>query len=166
MYDFPKAGPEHERFSLFTGEWDSQVRFYFDPTQPPMEKTGRYSATLNLGGYFFDREFEVQLDDAGDFAQLAFHGRGLTGYDPFESKYLGIWADSGSPALYRTEGVFDASGKVFTESSVGPCPDGKELYLRLITEVIDPDHQRFSIRRPTGAGEDVLITEMVHTRRR
>ena len=28
---------------------------------------------------------------------------GLTGYDPFQRKYLGVWADSGSPALYWTE---------------------------------------------------------------
>ena len=93
MYDFPKVGPEQERLSLFTGEWDSQVRFYFDPSLPPMEKIGRYTAKLDLGGYFLHREFEVQLDDAGTFAELAFHGRGLTGYDPFARKYLGVWAE-------------------------------------------------------------------------
>ncbi|EHK54368.1 DUF1579 family protein [Allomesorhizobium alhagi] len=166
MYEFPKVGPEQERFSLFAGEWDSQVRFYFDPTQPPMEKAGRYTAKLNLGGYFLDREFEVDLDDAGDFAQLAFHGRGLTGYDPFAGKYLGVWADSGSPALYQTEGAFDASGRVFKEVSVGPGPDGKELHLRLITEIAGSDRQLFSIRRLLETGEEVLITEMVHTRKR
>jgi hypothetical protein len=166
MYDFPKVGPGHDRFAIFTGEWDSKVRFYFDPSQPPMEKTGRYSAKLSFGGYFFERDFEVQLDDAGDFSQLAFQGRGLSGYDPFEGKYLGVWADSGSPALYRTEGAFDASGKVFTESSVGPGPDGKPMHLRLVTEIIDGEQQRFSIVKPTENGEHVLITEMVHTRRR
>ncbi|XSC45756.1 DUF1579 family protein [Bradyrhizobium sp. RDT10] len=164
MYNFPKVGPEQERFSLFTGEWDSQVRFYFDPPNHRWRRSGAISPSSILAA-IFDREFEVQLDDAGDFAELAFHGRGLTGYDPFAGRYLGIWADSGSPALYRTEGTFDASGKVFTESSVGPGPDGKELHLRLITEVIDPDRQRFSIQRLMATGEDVLIPEMVHARR-
>jgi Protein of unknown function (DUF1579) len=166
MYDFPKVGLEQERLSLFTGEWDSQVRFYFDPSVPPMEKIGRYTAKLDLGGYFLHREFEVQLDDAGNFAELAFHGRGLTGYDPFARKYLGVWADSGSPALYRTEGAFDSSGKVFKEASVGPGPSGEDLHLSMTTEVTSQDRLLFKIWRQLETGEDVLVTEMAHVRRR
>jgi Protein of unknown function (DUF1579) len=166
MYDFPKVGPEQERLSLFTGEWDSQVRFYFDSSLPPMEKIGRYTAKLDLGGYFLHREFEVQLDGAGNFAKLAFHGRGLTGYDPFAGKYLGVWADSGSPAVYRTEGAFDSSGTIFKETSVGPGPSGEELRLSMVTEAPSPDRLVFKIWRLLETGEEVLITEMTHARRR
>jgi hypothetical protein len=165
MYEFPKPGAQQERLSLFAGEWDSHVRFYFDPSMPPMEKTGRYTARLDLGGYFLHREFEVQLDEAGDFSALAFHGRGLTGFDPFVGKYIGVWADSGSPALYQVEGAFDTTGKIFKEDSVGPGPSGEELRLSMTTEAAGPDRLLFKISRKLDSGEEVPITEMEHVRR-
>jgi hypothetical protein len=124
------------------GEWNSQVKFYFQPGTPPMESNGTYTAKLDLGGYFLHREFEVELDSAADFKGLAFHGRALTGYDPYQKKYIGVWADSGSPAIYRTEGAFNKSGNLYTEISEGPDP-GKPMKFRMTTELWDQDHMLF-----------------------
>jgi Protein of unknown function (DUF1579) len=86
MYEFPKPGAEQESLTKLSGDWKSEVKFYFAPDAPPMVKPGTYRAKLDLGGYFLHREFRVDLDDAGDFKALAFHGYGLTGYDPFQRK--------------------------------------------------------------------------------
>ncbi|MGH7717792.1 MAG: DUF1579 family protein [Gemmatimonadaceae bacterium] len=122
-------------------------------------------AKMDLGGYFLNREFEVALDDAGDFKGLAFHGRGLTGYNPYERKYLGVWVDSGSPAVYRTEGAFNDAGNLYTETSEGPDPQGNYMRMRLTTEVQDDDLQLFRIYQLDKDGRERLLTEMVHTRR-
>ena len=165
MYDFPQPGAEQERLKQMTGEWNSQVKFYFQPGTPPMESNGTYRAKLDLGGYFLHREFEVELDSAADFTGLAFHGRALTGYDPYQKKYIGVWADSGSPAIYRTEGAFDKSGNLYTEISEGPDPEGKPMKFRMTTELKDQDHMLFKMYRPSEDGEEYLVTEIAHTRR-
>ena len=166
MYDFPQPGAEQERLEQMTGDWNSQVKFYFQPGTPPMERDGTYTAQLDLGGYFLHREFEVELEDAADFTGLAFHGRALTGFDPYQNKYIGVWADSGSPAIYRTEGAFDQSGKLYIETSEGPDPEGKPMKFRMTTEIKDQDHMLFKMYRPSEDGEEYLTTEIAHTRRK
>jgi hypothetical protein len=164
MYEFPPPGDEQQKLDMLAGDWSSEVRFYFDPAAEPMVKPGTYRATLDLGGYFLRREFRVDLDDAGDFKALAFHGFGLTGYDPFQRKYCGFWADSGSPAIYRTEATFDPSGDVYTETSHGPDPTGEPMRLRMVTTRHDPDHLQFNLFRTDDSGGETLVTEMRHTR--
>jgi hypothetical protein len=165
MYEFPKPGAEQNRLERLTGTWDSHVKFYFDAAAPAMEKSGQYTAKLDLGGYFLTREFKVTLDDAGDFTGLAFHGCGLTGYDPFKQQYLGVWVDSGSPALYRTEGTFNAAGDIFTEISEGPDPSGNPMRMRMVTEVKQANEIVFKLYRLGEDGLACLVTEMTHRRR-
>jgi Protein of unknown function (DUF1579) len=164
MYEFPKPGAEQETLTKLSGDWKSEVKFYFAPDAPPMVKPGTYRARLDLGGYFLRREFRVDLDDAGDFKALAFHGYGLTGYDPFERKYRGVWADSGSPALYLTEGSFNAAGDVYTETSRGPDPTGKPLVMRMVTTLRGRDRLSLQMYRIEEGGTETLITEMDHVR--
>jgi hypothetical protein len=163
MYEFPKPGAEHQTLAMLAGDWNSEVRFYFDAASEPMVKAGTYQARLDLGGYFLRREFLVDLDDAGEFKALAFHGYGLTGYDPFQRKYLGVWVDSGSPALYFTEGSFDASGDIYTETSRGPDATGKPMTLRMVTSRHGENRLKFNLFRLDGGANETLITEMEHT---
>jgi hypothetical protein len=164
MYAFPKPGAEQATLAKLSGNWKSQVKFYFAPGAPPMVKPGAYTAKLELGGYFLHREFRVDLDAADDFKAIAFHGYGLTGYDPFQRKYLGVWVDSGSPALYLTEGSFDATGAVYTETSRGPDPSGGALVIRMVTTLHGRDHLTFEMYRVEQDGGQSLITEMDHLR--
>jgi hypothetical protein len=158
MYDFPKPGPEHKQLEQLTGTWDSAVKVYFQPDAPPYESSGECVTKLDLGGYFLIRDFS--------YGGEGFRGRGLTGYDPFQKKYLGVWVDSDSPGVYRTEGSFDASGKIFTETSDGPDPQGKPLRMRMTTEIKDENHLLFKIYRRGEDGGESLLTEITHTRRK
>jgi hypothetical protein len=164
MYEFPKPGAEQALLAKWTGDFHSDVRFYVAPGVPPMVKTGSYSAKLDLGGYFLHREFRVELDDAGDFKALAFHGRGLTGYDPFQRKYVGVWVDSGSPALYLTQASFNAAGDTYMETSHGPDPNGHPLILRMVTTFSDRDRLSFKMFRVDASGGETLTAEMDHVR--
>jgi hypothetical protein len=164
MYEFPKPGAEHATLAKLSGNWKSEVKFYFAKGAPPMVKSGAYTAKLELGGYFLQREFRVDLDDADDFKAIAFRGYGLTGYDPFQRKYLGVWADSGSPGLYQTEGSFNAAGDVYTETSRGPDPSGGPLVMRMLTTLHGRDRLTFKMYRVEQDGGLLLITEMEHLR--
>ncbi|WP_437942297.1 DUF1579 family protein [Sorangium sp. So ce341] len=164
MYEFPKPGPEQERLSKLAGEWKSEVKFYVEPGAPPMVKPGAHSARMDVGGYFLLREFRVDLDDAGDFKALAFDGRGLTGYDPFQRKYIGVWVDSGSPALYQTEASFDALGDVYTETSRGPGPSGEPLVIRMVTTFRARDEMVLEMFRVGEDGSETLVTEIRNVR--
>jgi Protein of unknown function (DUF1579) len=164
VYEFPKPGPQQEQLAKLAGEWSSEVRFYYEPGAPPMVSPGSATARLDIGGYFLDREFRVELEDAGDFKGLAFHGRGLTGFDPFEGKYRGVWVDSGSPALYFTEGSFDATGNVYTETSRGPDPTGGPLVIRMVTTMQGRDESLLQMFRVAEDGTETLVTEIASHR--
>lgn len=163
MYEFAKPGKEQQQLHKLTGEYSSEVKFYFMPDQPPMVSKGSFKAFINLGGYFLDREFKVNLDDAENFSGLAFHGRAYTGYDPFKRKYIGVWIDSGSPALYITEGYFSDSGNIYHETSIGPDPQGNPMKMRMTTEV-DNGKLLFTMFRANEDGSEILITKMIHTK--
>src|SRR5262245_31577289 len=74
--DFPKPGPEHEQLKQLAGVWDAQVKCN-QPGKAPEESKGEFTGTLDVGGFFLVTEFKGQL------AGQPFHGRGLTGFDPF-----------------------------------------------------------------------------------
>jgi hypothetical protein len=163
MYEFPKPGKEQQLLRKLVSNYTSEVKFYFMPDHPPMESKGSFNAKVDLGGYFLDREFKVELNDAENFSGLAFHGRAFTGYDPFKRKYMGSWVDSGSPAVYLTEGYFSAIENAYNEISIGPDPQGNPMKMRMTTEV-HKNKLLFNMFRVNEDGSEILITEMIHTK--
>src|SRR5262245_60560193 len=134
--EFPKPSAEHELFKQMTGVWDAHVKCSLPK---PMESKGEFTAKVDLGGFFLVTEFRGELGGA------PFQGRGISGYDPFKKKYVGVWVDLMSPALYTSEGGFDKSGKVFTELLEGPGPDGKPMKMRAVTEIKSKDQMHFQM---------------------
>lgn len=157
----PKPGPEHEQLKALVGDWDAQVKFYMKPGEKPEESKGEYTARLDVGGFFLTTEFKGQ-----PFGGMKFHGRGLTGYDPFKKKYVGVWVDSMSPAIFSSEGEFDKQGKVYKETMQGPGPDGKVMKMKMTTEIKDKDHVVFKLFNPGEDGKDVLMMEIGYTRKK
>src|SRR5690606_8060253 len=68
------------------------------------------------------------------------------GYDAQASKYVGTWVDSMSGYLWKYEGKVDASGKILTLESEGPCPmtKGRLSKFREVTEFKSDDHRVFT----------------------
>jgi hypothetical protein len=154
----PKPGPEHEVLKQLVGTWDAQVKCLV-PGQAAQESKGEYTARLDVGGLFLVTEFKGQL------AGGAFQGRGLTGYDPFKKKYRGVWVDSMSPGIFTSEGAFDKSGKIFTETMERPDPQGKPMKMRLTTELKDKDHMTFKMYARGEDGKENMMMEIAYTRK-
>jgi hypothetical protein len=155
--DYPKPGAEHERLKQLEGVWDAQVKCH-QPT--PQESKGVYTSKLDLGGFFLVCEFKAEI------AGQPFQGRAFTGYDPYKKKYVGVWVDSMSPAIYTIEGSFDKVGKVYTEIMEGPDPQGKPMKIRATTEIKDKDHMQFQMFLPGEDGKETLMMEIAYTRRK
>jgi Protein of unknown function (DUF1579) len=157
--DFPKPGAEHERLKQMAGIWDAQVKATFEPGKT-LESKGVFTAKLDVGGFFLVTEFK------GELAGEKFQGRGLTGYDPFKKKYVGVWVDSMSPGIYTSTGAFDSSGKVLTETMEGPDPKGNPMKFRAVTTVKDNDHMHFQMFAPNKEGKEELTMEIAYTRKK
>jgi hypothetical protein len=158
--DFPKPGAEHEQLKQMTGVWDAHVKCTFEPGKSPQESKGVFKAKMDLGGFFLMTEFK------GELGGQPFQGHGVTGYDPFKKKYVGIWVDSMSPAIYTTDGAFDKSGRVFTETLEGPDPKGKPMKMRAITQIKDKDHMHFQMHLRGEDGKESLMMEIAYTRKK
>lgn len=154
--DFPKPGPEHKRLEALAGKWDARIKCHMTSK----ESTGQFQAKVDLGGFFLITVFEGKMFDQ------PFKGRGITGYDSFKNRYTGIWVDSMSPAIYRSEGGFDKTGKVFTELLEGPDPKGKPMRMRAVTEVKDQDPMDFRMYLRGEDGKDTLMMEVAYTRKK
>jgi hypothetical protein len=155
--EYPKPGAEHELLKQLAGEWDAHVKCSL-PT--PQESKGEYTAKLDLGGFFLSSEFK------GEMAGKPFQGRGFTGYDPFKKKYVGVWVDSMGPGIYTSEGAFDKSGKVLTETMEGTCPEGKPMRMRATTHIKDRDHVHFQMHMRGEDGKEALMMEIAYTRKK
>jgi hypothetical protein len=158
--DFPKPGAEHDRLKQMVGVWDGLVKCSFEPGKSPQESKGVLTAKMDLGGFFLVTEFK------GELMGQAFHGRGMTGYDLFKKKYVGVWADSMSPAIYTSDAAFDKSGKVFTEIMEGPDPKGNPMKMRAVTTIKDQDHMHFQMFAQDKEGKESLMMETAYTRKK
>lgn len=155
----PKPGQEHERLRQMEGVWSAQVKCHAQPGKTE-ETKGEYTAKLDVGGFFLVTDFKAQLFGA------PFQGHGLTGYDPFKKKYVGVWVDSMSPAVYTSEGKFDEADKVYSETMEGPDPKGNPMKMRMTTQVLDKDHMVFKMYGPGPDGKDGLMMEISYTRKK
>jgi hypothetical protein len=67
------------------------------------------------------------------------------GFDPEKGKYVGTWVDSMNSYLWHYEGTVDATGKILTLETEGPCPMKPGLVrFREIIEFKSADHRVFT----------------------
>jgi len=158
--DIPKPDPEHEILKQMEGNWDAQVKYYMPSSETPLESKGESTAKMDVGGFFLVSEFKSQMEG------MAYHGRGISGYDPAKKKYVGVWVDSMSPVINVTEGTFDKSTNVFTETMEGVDPKGKTMKFRMTTKIEDKDHMLFKIFALGVDGKENLMEEIAYTRKK
>ncbi len=158
--EMPKPGPEHAKLKEMAGAWTAVVKCTFEPGKPAQESKGESTGKLDVGGFFLITEFKATI------LGMPFHGRGITGYDPFKKKYVGTWIDSMSPGIFRSEGSFDKSGKILTEMMEGPNEKGKTMKMRIVTEMKDADHMLFQMYAQGENGKENLMMEIAYTRKK
>lgn len=155
---FPPPGEEQKALAMMAGEWDVKMDCKMSPAGP-VPGTGTYTAKMDLNGYFLCCDLRASL------GEMPFEGKAITGYDPWQKKYVGTWVDSMSPALYKIEGEWDKEHKTYTESISGPGPDGKPMSFTMTTTVKDKDHLVSKMVMPGPDGNEMEMMTMTYTRK-
>jgi hypothetical protein len=159
--EFPKPGPEHEVLKQLEGTWEGDMKCHFPQAEgAPSTVKAQYTAKMDVGNFFLIGEIK------SEFFGQPFQGRVITGYDPFQKKYTGVWVDSMSPALYMTQGEWDKSNKTYNETMEGPGPDGKPMKFRSVSMVKGEDELHFTMYGPGEDGKEALMMEITYKRKK
>lgn len=155
----PKPGPEHEVLKQDEGTWDAVIEIM--PGSGIPNSKGVEVATMGCGGLCLITDFKGET-----MPGVAFHGHGVTTWDPAKKKYVGSWTDSMSQGLSISEGTWDAAAKKGTGSMEGPDMTGKIVKMRTVTEY-KPDGTRvFTLHGPGPDGTEGIVMRMTYTRRK
>jgi hypothetical protein len=139
MPQMPSPVKEHEWLKQFVGEWDSEVEITMEPGKPPQKGKGSERSRM-LGGFWLVAEGKGEME-----GMPAMTSRLTLGYDPEKGKYVGTWVDSMNSYLWVYEGTVDATGKILTLETEGPCPMKPGLVrFKEVIEFKSADHRVFT----------------------
>jgi hypothetical protein len=160
--DTPVPVKEHGWLQQFVGEWVTSVEVMMEPGQPPTQGKGEESARM-LGGFWLIGEGKGEMEGV----QGAMTSLLTLGYDAEKRKYVGTWVDSMNSYLWKYEGSVDASGKVLTLETVGPCPLKPGLVrFREVTEFRSKDHRVFTSSMQDDDGRWVTLVRADYRRKK
>lgn len=145
----PKPGPEHAILKRDEGVWDARVEMRMGPPGAPPEVTSGVETNTLVGGLWLVSDFK------GTMGAQPFHGHGTFGYDAVKKKYVGIWVDSMSMSLARSEGTYDAATDTLTLMGDGVGEDGKPMKFREVVMWTDRDNKIFTMYMPGPDGQEV-----------
>ncbi|HXH06712.1 MAG TPA: DUF1579 domain-containing protein [Vicinamibacterales bacterium] len=155
----PKPGPEHELFRQEEGTWDAVVEMSMPPGQAVTSR-GVETNTIGCGGLCLISDFKGEL-----MPGAAFHGHGITTWDPAKKKYVGSWTDSMSQGLGITEGTWDAATRTLTGWMEGPDMTGQTVRVKSVVEYRG-ETRIFTLYGPGPAGPETPMMKITYTRRR
>ena len=153
-------GPEHEHFEKMVGTWDTVTRMWMAPGAPPMESKGQTEFRLILDGRFVEQVYKCES------MGMPFEGLGITGYDRFKKKYVAIWMDNRSNAVFTSAGTADASGKVFTYYGTmdDPITGERDIVTRMVIRELTADQTIMEMYEKRAGTDESKTMEMTYTR--
>ncbi len=153
-------GAPHKLLADMAGSWNTKVKSWPAPNQPPMESTGTCEQKMILGGRFLQQEF------AGDMMGGVYNGIGFTGYDNHTKKYVSTWMDSMNTAILIFEGIGSDGGKSFTqETRYYDNPMRGPMKWRSVTKVVDDRTWIFELHGVDKKGKAERMMEITYTRK-
>ncbi len=157
-------GEAHKKLSDFAGVWETETRMWMggEGSGQPAVTKGKSEHKMILGGRFLLQEFK------GEMMGMPMTGWGLTGYDNYAKKYIGIWVDDMSTVLATMEGTMDKSGTVLTmfgkmdEWMTGEL--GKTV--KYVTRFISKDRHVFEIHDMSIGEPNTKVIEVTYMRKK
>jgi hypothetical protein len=158
----PKPGPEHEALKADVGTWDAKVEVIPAPGMQPMASKGVETNTMGCGGLCLISDFKGEMAPG-----QAFHGHGITAWDPAKKKYVGSWTDSMSAGLATGETTFDASRKKASGWMEAMDPaSGKPVKYRMNVEYPSPTTRTMTSYATGPDGKEFMNMRISYTRRK
>jgi hypothetical protein len=163
--DEPTMGPDEAArdqgwLKQLVGEWDTRLKVYMQPDQPPAESTGTDSVRA-LGDHWIVAETKTTMMGA------PYHGILSLGYDARKKHFVGTWIDSFGGRLWVYQGTLNAAGDTLTLMTEGPStqdPDKTARYKEIIQ--ITEDGRTFTSSIETGEGTWTKILTIEYRRKK
>jgi hypothetical protein len=154
-------GAPHKRLASLAGSWITKTTaLLMDPDTPPMVSKGTCKQQMILDGRFLLQEY------TGDMMGSTFKGINLIGYDNYTKKYVSIWVDSMSTAIYFFEGTASRNGKTITQVSRYDDPARGPLTWRSVSRIVDDNTMLYEMYQTPKRGKEEKMMEMTLTRKK
>lgn len=152
----PKTGA-HQALAMLVGDWQSTCKMAAMPGVPGMEKasewTGTEHAELVCNGLWLRASTDSKCNDQ------TMRGEWLVGYDPLQSKYVGIWCSSHDEPSHTSTGTYDEATRTWTFT--GKCPMGE---FRTVCVCKDPNSSTETCTMKGADGKESECMQVVRTR--
>ncbi|MCZ6597647.1 MAG: DUF1579 family protein, partial [Planctomycetota bacterium] len=113
------------------------------------------------GGLWVVTDYEDPNMPGGSFI-----GHGITGWDPYEEKYVGVWIDNQTANLGLMEGTWDEETQTLTMTAEGRDPMTGEVSTATSVMVFESaDKRRHSMKGPGPGGEEMEYFSIEYVRK-
>jgi len=150
-----EPGKPHLFLERLAGRWEAKIKAWMGPGEP-VEGRGVAMNEMIFGGRFLRMEYK------GEMMGETYVGLGLDGYDNVAQKYTGVWLDSMSTSIYRSEGECAQPCMARTMHGVHTDPlSGRTVKSRTLTKIVAPDEYTYKTWEENEQGEEVKTMEIV-----
>jgi Protein of unknown function (DUF1579) len=153
-------GAPHKRLAALAGNWITKTTAWMEPDKPPMESKGTCKQKMLLDGRYLQQEY------TGDMMGSVFKGINLIGYDNHTKKYMSIWIDSMSTAIYYFEGTASRDGKTITQESRYDDPARGPMTWRSVSRIVDDNTMVYKMYITAKGSQEEKMMEMTLTRKK
>jgi hypothetical protein len=149
-------GEVHEYLASFAGDWDVTAKMYMDPSQSPMESTGKTTKSMILGGRFLQEKM------TGTMMGMPMEALGYTGYNNTTGKMEFSWMDNMGTMIMTGAGERDGETMTLMSEFMDPMT-GKPAKVKMVVQANGPDEHTFTMYDASGS-KNVLHMEVRYTR--
>jgi len=152
-------GEPHKLLAKLEGSWTTRTRGWMEPDKPPVDSTGTCEQKLVLDGHYLQQVY------TGDMMGVPFTGINLLGYDNHARKYVSVWLDSMSTAIYYFEGTASADGRTITQKCGYDDPLRGPSVWRSVTRIRDENTLEYEMFITPKGGKKEKMMEMTVVRK-
>jgi len=162
MMKYGTPGEQHQYFEPLIGTFKIEGKWRTAPDAEWETFSGKLISKWTLGNRFVEQNV---VGDPMEEGGPAFEGRGFLGYDIGRKKYTSIWMDNHRTGTMFSDGMSDASGKVFTYECDYFCPMvGGMKHGKQVIRIINNNKNVYESYDRTADGKEFVAMEITYTR--
>jgi hypothetical protein len=138
----------HRRLEPLVGTWLAKTTFWMAPGAPPSTGEGVSEHRWVLGGRYLEQTYR------GTSMGMPFEGRGYTGYDNVQGKYVGTWMDTMGTCIMNSVGTGKPTREqIAFSSSLFEPGTRRQVLFRSLIRIQGRDHHTFEMWTTAPAGK-------------
>lgn len=152
-------GEHHEQLAALVGTWESDVKFWMDPSAEPLTSKGTITYEMIMDGRYLREEVK------SDFMGQPFNGLGTYGFNNVTGQLEASWIDDMSTGVYTYQGSIGESGNEFVLTGTYTDPVSNEKReTRSVMRIVSPNELHYETYE-TRDGKEVKTMEITSTRK-